>query len=109
MAALPSAGFRGRALSAWAINDAVCGLCAQAALEIELEQPEAAAELRNASAHWLRHSFATHAVKYDSIRLEVLQQLLGHASITTTAGNYVDADREMRQVAAAAMAARTRL
>jgi len=96
-------------LSAWGINSAVCDAFLSAAREIELSLPEAADELRNASAHWLRHSFATHAVKYDDVRLEVLQKVLGHKAITTTANNYVDEDSEMRREVSRAVAERARL
>jgi integrase/recombinase XerD len=36
-----------------------------------------------ASAHWLRHSHATHALDA-GCRLDVLQKSLGHSSLTTT-------------------------
>ena len=45
-------------------------------------------------------------VKHDDARLDVLQELLGHASITTTANNNVSADREMRQEVARVVAER---
>ncbi|MGX6566101.1 tyrosine-type recombinase/integrase [Cupriavidus necator] len=47
--------------------------------------------LRKATPHALRHTFATHAVAND-IPLDVLQQLLGHASLQTTS-LYVRAER----------------
>ncbi len=48
-----------------------------------------------ASGHWLRHTFAHHALRASNKDLAVVQQLLGHASITTTA-IYVKADMESR-------------
>lgn len=44
----------------------------------------AAGKLRRASAHWLRHTCATLALKSKKVDLKGVQQLLGHASITTT-------------------------
>jgi site-specific recombinase XerD len=96
-------------MSAWAINQAVSEAFAAAALEVPDHASPVANELRQASAHWLRHTFATHAVKYDGIRLEVLQKVLGHASITTTANNYVDEDQEMRRQIARAVSERARI
>ena len=107
-ATLPRPPRERQPLAAGAINQLVSDAFRAAALEVEIVQPEVAAELRQASAHWLRHTFATHAVKYDGVRLEVLQKLLGHAAITTTAGNYVDEDREMRAAVARAVAERAR-
>ncbi len=96
-------------LSSWGINRAVSEAFLAASREVVDHRAEVARELRDASVHWLRHTFATHAVKYDDARLEVLQKLLGHASITTTANNYVDADREMRQDVARAVAERAQM
>ena len=36
-----------------------------------------------ASAHWLRHSHASHSLEAEC-NLRLLQQSLGHASVTTT-------------------------
>ncbi|MCY1274693.1 Tyrosine recombinase XerC [compost metagenome] len=47
--------------------------------------------LRKATPHALRHTFATHAVAND-IPIDVLQRLLGHASLQTTS-LYVRAER----------------
>jgi len=98
-----------RPLSAWGINQAVSDAFLDASREVVDVRSAVARELRDASVHWLRHTFATHAVKYDDARLDVLQKLLGHASITTTANNYVDADREMRQEVARAVGARAQI
>ena len=44
---------------------------------------KAAARLRQASTHWLRHTHGAHAVAR-GVPIEVLQVNLGHASINTT-------------------------
>lgn len=48
-----------------------------------------------ASTHWLRHTFAHHALKSSGKDLSVVQALLGHKSISTT-GLYVKADMTAR-------------
>lgn len=53
-----------------------------------------------ASTHWLRHTFAHHALKSSEKDLTVVQALLGHASINTTA-IYVKADLGSRVAAVA--------
>jgi site-specific recombinase XerD len=47
-------------------------------------------QLERASAHWLRHTFARHALEADA-ELADIQKVLGHASINTTAV-YLDTD-----------------
>ena len=47
------------------------------------KEPQAAARLRQASTHWLRHTHGAHAVAR-GVPIEVLQLNLGHASINTT-------------------------
>jgi len=59
-----------------------------------LENPEDAARLRQASTHWLRHTHGTHAVA-DKVPLDVVQYILGHASLDTTS-IYVTAERSRR-------------
>ena len=51
---------------------------------------------RRASTHWLRHTYAHHALRESGKDLPVVQQILGHRSITTTA-IYVKADMEARK------------
>ena len=51
--------------------------------KIVLEAARRAGIPGNVSAHWLRHSHATHSLK-NGARHEVLQNTLGHKSITTT-------------------------
>lgn len=48
-----------------------------------------------ASTHWLRHTFAHHALDATNKDITVVQQLLGHASINTTLV-YVKADPKSR-------------
>jgi len=52
--------------------------------------PEDRAAMLSASTHWMRHTFATHALG-DGVELLVLRDLLGHASIATT-NQYVHSD-----------------
>lgn len=48
-------------------------------------------EIEKATAHWWRHTFGHQALKASGGQMRVVQQLLGHASINTTA-IYVKAD-----------------
>lgn len=52
--------------------------------------------LNGASAHWLRHTFATRAIERE-VPMEVVQAQLGHANISTTMNIYAKAPLE-RQV-----------
>ncbi len=45
------------------------------------------AGIKNASIHWLRHTFATRGLE-NGIELRVIQELLGHANISITASIY---------------------
>ncbi len=53
-----------------------------AAAKAQDKSPADAAKLRAGSAHWLRHTFATTALK--AMDLNVVQNAMGHASIGTT-------------------------
>ncbi|WP_169737781.1 tyrosine-type recombinase/integrase [Curvibacter gracilis] len=53
------------------------------------------ATFKRASTHWLRHTFAHHLLKETDRDLALVQAVLGHKSITTTA-IYVKADLEAR-------------
>lgn len=55
-------------------------------------------DFRKASAHWLRHTFAHQSLRSSGKDLAVVQQLLGHADISTT-GIYVKADMASRVAA----------
>ncbi|MDI9333719.1 MAG: tyrosine-type recombinase/integrase [Cytophagales bacterium] len=59
-------------------------------------------DFKKASGHWLRHTFGHAVLKSSGDRLPVVQQLLGHSSITTTA-IYVKADMSARAVAIASL------
>lgn len=58
---------------------------------LEAQDPISAARIKEASAHWLRHSCAVQALK--RVPLNGVQKLLGHASIAVT-GRYVVEDDE---------------
>ncbi len=53
-----------------------------------------AERIRRASTHWLRHTFATHAL-HSGVALEVVRDLLGHKSLATTSV-YVTTERDNR-------------
>ena len=55
----------------------------RAAREITREDPKAATRFERASAHWLRHTHGWHAVAAN-VPIEVVQNNLGHASLSTT-------------------------
>jgi site-specific recombinase XerD len=61
---------------------------------LESEEPEMAERIRRASTHWLRHTFATHAL-HSGVPLEVVRDLLGHKSLATTSV-YVTTERDNR-------------
>jgi site-specific recombinase XerD len=61
------------------------------------------ADFEKASAHWMRHTFAHQVLAATNNDLAVVQQLLGHSTIQTTA-IYVKADMESRTKAINAMA-----
>ena len=58
--------------------------------------------LTGASAHWLRHTFATRAIKRE-VPMEVVQAQLGHANISTTMNIYAKAplERQIETISAA--------
>lgn len=53
-----------------------------------------ARRLAAASPHWLRHSYATHALE-SNVPIEVVQSNLGHASLSTTT-IYITAEDQRR-------------
>ena len=61
------------------------------------------ADFAKASAHWMRHTFAHQVLAATDNDLAVVQQLLGHSTIQTTA-IYVKASVESRTKAINAMA-----
>lgn len=58
--------------------------------------------LTGASAHWLRHTFATRAIERE-VPMEVVQAQLGHANISTTMNIYAKAplQRQVEKIAQA--------
>ena len=70
------------------------GFFAQAADVLKTEDAAAAARLAQASAHWLRHTFGSHAIAR-GVALDVVQHQLGHASLATTSV-YVHAEDARR-------------
>lgn len=58
--------------------------------------------LTGASAHWLRHTFATRAIERE-VPMEVVQAQLGHANISTTMNIYAKAplERQIQTISAA--------
>lgn len=63
---------------------------------VAVSDESAAARLRSASTHWMRHSHASHLVNarpgYAGQQLTVAREILGHASVKTTAG-YVNTEQ----------------
>ena len=55
---------------------------AAVAAHVESEHPLDAAKFRASSTHWLRHTFATTALK--EMPVNVVQNAMGHASVGTT-------------------------
>jgi len=53
------------------------------AARLEASDPALADRLRQASAHWLRHSHINHALEA-GVPIEIVQQNVGHASLDTT-------------------------
>lgn len=81
-------------LSDEAASDAIKAIFAEAALAAEAGgQPDLAASLRHASAHWLRHSMLTNHAN-NGVQLKTLQDTAGHANIATTAGYLHKTDNE---------------
>ncbi|GAB2841072.1 hypothetical protein GCM10027277_05080 [Pseudoduganella ginsengisoli] len=77
-----------------AAADALKAVFADAALAADvLGDTDSAAALRQASAHWLRHSMLTNHAN-NGVQLKTLQDTAGHASIVTTAAYLHKSDVE---------------
>lgn len=65
------------------LNTLLKSFFAEAACELEAEYPEWAKRLRAASAHWMRHTLATHSAEA-GVPIEVTANQLRHRSMDTT-------------------------
>ncbi|MDN4571846.1 hypothetical protein DBB29_24620 [Pandoraea cepalis] len=65
-----------------------------AAQALDSESATAGNALAQATPHWLRHTFGTHALEHGAA-LEVVQKLMGHASIATTS-KYLHPEKRRR-------------
>lgn len=81
-------------LSASRLYDVLKGFFGDVADSLSKGQFEMAERIRRASTHWLRHTFATHAL-HSGVPLEVVRDLLGHKSLATTSV-YVTTERDNR-------------
>jgi site-specific recombinase XerD len=77
-----------------AASEAIKAIFADAALVADGRgDPDTAATLRQASAHWLRHSMLTNHAN-NGVQLKTLQDTAGHANIATTAAYLHKTDNE---------------
>lgn len=74
---------REKALSMRSIDHLMRDMFAAVANEVLVDDPLAAAKLRKASTHWLRHTYATHALQKNQ-PLKSVRENLGHSSLATT-------------------------
>jgi integrase len=65
------------------LHDQIKAFFAACADKLQPTDPASARRLANASAHWMRHTHGSHAVAA-GMDIKVVQQNLGHASLTTT-------------------------
>ncbi|WP_162144230.1 tyrosine-type recombinase/integrase, partial [Methylocaldum szegediense] len=84
----------GKALTASGLYRALVGFIREAAKARAATDPASADRLERATTHWLRHSYATHALEA-GVPLEAVRENLGHASLATTS-RYVSAERVRR-------------
>jgi site-specific recombinase XerD len=86
-------------LSEMRLYEVLKGFFADVAASVE--DRDMADRLRRASTHWLRHTYATHALE-NGMSLNVIRILLGHTSISTTSV-YLNAERDQSNAEAEAM------
>lgn len=72
-----------RGYTASGLHRVVSTAAARFASDIQEENPALAALAKKTRAHALRHTFGTHAAE-ENVPIDVLQNLLGHASMNTT-------------------------
>lgn len=87
-------------IGAATLHDQIKRFFAECARKIRETDPIGAQTLRQASAHWVRHTHGFHAVT-TGLSLKTLQRNLGHASIASTT-RYFSSDVLQRAVKAAA-------
>ncbi|WP_269765176.1 tyrosine-type recombinase/integrase [Burkholderia ubonensis] len=90
----------GAALHSDVVGRLFKAIFARAADHLATTYPNAAADLRRANTHWLRHTFANHGLDAGA-DIRDMQELLGHASLgTTTRYTKADATRQFQSVEA---------
>ncbi|WP_232444031.1 tyrosine-type recombinase/integrase [Burkholderia ubonensis] len=90
----------GAALHSDVVGRLFKAICAWAADHLATTYPNAAADLRRASTHWLRHTFANHGLDAGA-DIRDMQEPLGHASLgITTRYTKGDATRQFQSVEA---------
>lgn len=79
-------GERGSGLGKSGLYRLVKQAMAEIAMNVNGHDPRGLVMLHLASPHWLRHSYARSMVVDHGVPLPIVQRILGHASVTTTAG-----------------------
>lgn len=89
---IPIAGSLDDALSDRRLYKILKRFFAEVADSLRSESPDMADRLAQASTHWLRHTYATHAIE-NGFSVDILRKMLGHVSISTTS-IYLTAERD---------------
>lgn len=90
----PKAGSFNDALSDRHLYKILKRFFAEVADSLKSDSPDMANRLEQASTHWLRHTYATHAIE-NGFSLDILRTMLGHSSIGTTS-IYLTTERDRR-------------